>query len=319
MRALILGIPGQDGSYLADYLLTLGYEVHGLVRRSSTGNLRRITHILDKVHLHKGDLCDGASVHRVLMNVRPEEVYNLADQDHVETSFETPDYNSDVTYAAVGRLLESVRLVCPRAKVFQACSATMFGIHPPPQNEETPHDPRNPYAVAKTGAYHLARFYRKHYGLSVSNGILFNHDSPRRGEDYLLHRIIRGCLRIHRGDPGHRIKLSHLDLRVDIGSAQEFVVGFHKILQLAQPTDVCIGTGFSPTISTMLTHVRDRVWEGEESAPFCHDLIEALPSSGERPHLRADCAKLRKLANWWPDKVTSVVIDELVDHYRSQK
>jgi GDPmannose 4,6-dehydratase len=315
MKALILGIGGMDGSYLADHLLSLGYEVHGLVRRASTDNLTRIHHILDKVHLHKGDLCDGASVHRILQEVRPEEIYNLADQDHVGTSFEAPDYNMDVTCAAVGRLLESVRLVCPRAKVFQACSATMFGMQAPPQSEETPHDPRSPYAVAKTGAYHLVRFYRQHYGLAVSNGILFNHDGPRRGEDYLLHRVVRGCLRIHGGNSGTKIHLANLDLRVDVGSAQEFVIGFHKILQLATPTDVCIGTGFSPSIEQIVLQTADMVW-GDKQRPHLRDLVEELPSSQEKPYLKANCAKLRRLTGWWPDKVTGKVIEELVEHYR---
>lgn len=316
-KALILGIGGMDGSYLADHLLSLGYEVHGLVRRSSTDNLTRIRHVLDRVHLHKGDLCDGVAMHRLLMDVRPDEIYNLADQDHVGTSFDVPDYNMDVTCAAVGRLLESVRLICPRAKVFQACSATMFGLAPAPQNEDTPLDPRSPYAVAKAGAYLLARFYRKHYGLSVSTGVLFNHDGPRRGEDYLLHRIVRGCLGIRRGD-ARKVGLSNLNLRVDIGSAREFVVGFHKLLQHSEATDVCIGTGFSPSILSILASARARVWEDDDECPTIQELYEELPSTGEAPHLKADCAKLRRLLNWWPDKVTGVVVDELVEHYRGK-
>lgn len=316
-KALVLGAGGMDGSYLTDHLLSLGYEVHGLVRRASTDNLSRIRHALDKIHLHKGDLCDGGAMHRLLMDVRPDEIYNLADQDHVGTSFDVPDYNMDVTCAAVGRLLESVRLVCPRTKVFLACSATMFGCAAAPQNEETPLDPRSPYAVAKAGAFLLARFYRKHYGLSVSTGILFNHDGPRRGGDYLLHRVVRGLLRIHGGDSAFRVQLSNLGLRADIGSAQEFVVGFHRLLQLAEPTDVCIGTGFSPSILSILATARAKVWEDSDECPTIHELYEELPSAGEIPHLKADCAKLRKLLNWWPDKVTGVVVEELVEHYRS--
>lgn len=316
-RSLILGITGQDGSYLAEHLLSLGHEVHGLVRRTSHDNKRRIRHVLDKVTLHTGDMHDGASVHRVLWDLLPDEVYNLADQDHVETSRHVPDVNADVTYAAVGRLLESVRRIDPEIRVFQACSATMFGLNRGPQHEETPHDPQSPYAVAKTGAYHLGRYYRRHYGLFVTNGILFNHDSPRRGPDYLLHRIVLGLLRLRRDPVGQRLQLTNLDLRVDVGSAQEFVTYYPKLLALDEPTDACVGTGTAHRIRTMVEAAVSLIW-GPEYKPL-EEVVEDLGATpAQEPTLQCSFHKLYQLVGDRPRRDSVSVIRELIEHYRSR-
>jgi GDPmannose 4,6-dehydratase len=247
MRALILGITGQDGSYLAELLLAKNYEVHGLIRRSSTSNTKRIDHFKDQVVLHQGDLLDPVSVEQAILKCEPTEIYNEADQDHVGWSYHLPIYSYNVTFTAVGSLLEAVLKYVPQARVFQPVSATMFGDTPAPQSEQSAFNPQSPYACAKVGAYHLCRYYRQHHGLYVSTGIMFNHDSERRAEHYLVNKICRAVIRISRGEQ-ELLTLGHLDYKVDIGYAKEFVVAIHSILQLDQPDDYVVATGRPCTV-----------------------------------------------------------------------
>ena len=243
MRALILGITGQDGSYLAELLLAKGYEVHGLVRRSATGNTRNIEPLLDRITLHRGDLADTTSLYRVIREVGPREIYNEADQDHVGWSFETPGYSYEITGAAVGRLLEIVRQVDPTIKVFQPCSSNMFGkAVETPQTEETPFRPQSPYACAKVLAYVLARHYREAHGMFVCTGIFYNHESPRRAEEYVTRKVTKAVARIKAGLQD-ALYLGDLDARVDWGYAGEYMEAAWAIMQQPAPDDFVIATG----------------------------------------------------------------------------
>jgi len=243
MRALILGITGQDGSYLAELLLAKGYEVHGLVRRSATGNTRNIEPLLDRITLHRGDLADATSLYRAIRTVAPREIYNEADQDHVGWSFETPGYSYEITGAAVGRLLEIVRQVDPTIKVFQPCSSNMFGkAVETPQTEETPFRPQSPYACAKVLAYVLARHYREAHGMFVCTGIFYNHESPRRAEEYVTRKVTKAVARIKAGLQD-ALYLGDLDARVDWGYAGEYMEAAWGIMQQPRPDDYVIATG----------------------------------------------------------------------------
>ena len=245
-RALIFGINGQDGSYLAEILLEKGYDVHGFYRRSSVDNLSRIRHLLSDVTLHKGDLTDYGSVHRAVAECLPlHEVYNEADQDHVGWSQAAPSYSAAVTYGGVVNVLEAVRQLTPTTRVFQPVSATMFGYAPPRQDEITRLYPQSPYACAKVAAYYLCQHYRREHGMFVSCGILFNHDSPRRGSDYLLQRIARG-----------EELWGDLETIVDIGYAREYMEAAWKMMQLESPDDFVIGTGKGYHIKDLLNGVR---------------------------------------------------------------
>jgi GDPmannose 4,6-dehydratase len=315
-RALILGIGGQDGSYLAEVLLGKDYAVHGLYRRSSVDNLTRIAHIRDRIALHQGDLADSHSINRLLSLIKPDEVYNEADLDHIQWSHHLPAYSLDITSSAVGRLLESIKSQCPKAKVFQPVSATMFGFSPPPQNETTPFDPRSPYACAKVCAYYLARHYRLTHGMHVCTAILYNHDSVRRSPDYLLHKICHNAVRIAAGKQ-ETMELGDTSLRVDIGSAEEYMRVAHQIMQLPEPDDYVVGTGVAPSIKEMaLCALRlvgvQNVDKSLNGARFSPGLLP-----GKQPTLVADPSKLEHAigSGPWRSVTALSLIPPLVQHY----
>ena len=252
MKALILGVTGQDGSYLAEILLEKGYDVHGVVRRSATGNTRNIEHLLDRITLHRGDLADTTSLYRIIKTVAPRELYNEADQDHVRWSFDTPEYSYDITGAAVGRLLEIVRQIDPAVRVFQPVTSNMFGtVTEWPQTEETPFRPQSPYACAKLLAYVLARHYRETYGMFVSTAILYNHESPRRTEEYVTRKITRAAARIKAGLQD-RLSLGDLSAVIDWGYAKEYMEAAWSILQQARADDYVIATGETHSVQEWL-------------------------------------------------------------------
>lgn len=252
MKALILGATGQDGSYLAEILLDKGYEVHAMVRRSATGNTRNIDHLQDRLILHRGDLADTTSLYRIIRDVQPHELYNEADQDHVRWSFDTPAYSYDITAAAVGRLLEIVRQIDPGIRVFQPVTSNMFGkAAESPQTEETPFRPQSPYACAKLLAFVLARHYRETYGMFVSTAILYNHESPRRTEDYVTRKITRAAARIKLGLQ-HELALGDLSAAVDWGYAREYMEAAWNILQQDTADDFVIATGEAHTVREWL-------------------------------------------------------------------
>jgi GDPmannose 4,6-dehydratase len=257
-RALITGITGQDGSYLAELLLAKGYEVHGLIRRASTFNTARIDHLYvdphepdGKLTLHYGDLSDGARLTTLLMTIHPDEVYNLAAQSHVRVSFDEPEHTGDVTGMGSVRLLEAVRLSGINTRYYQASSSELYGATPPPQNETSPFYPRSPYAAAKLFSYWATRNYREAYGLFAVNGILFNHESPRRGETFVTRKITRAVARIKAGVQND-VYLGNLDAVRDWGYAPEYVQGMWRMLQADEPDDYVLATGVGYTIKDFL-------------------------------------------------------------------
>lgn len=253
-KALITGITGQDGSYLAELLLSKEYEVHGLVRRSSSLNTSRISHIFPEAEiagtassgsglfLHYGDLSDSEQVSTIMDRVRPDEIYNLAAQSHVRVSFDTPEYTGNITGLGTTRLLEAARRSNPGVRFYQASSSEMFGGSPPPQNENTAFYPRSPYACAKVYSYWMTRNYREGYGMFACNGILFNHESPRRGETFVTRKITRGIAKILAGKE-KMLALGNLDAKRDWGYSPEYVECMWLILQQEKPDDFVIGTG----------------------------------------------------------------------------
>ena len=241
-KALITGITGQDGSYLAELLLEKGYEVHGIIRRSSSFNTQRLEHIYSKLKLHYGDVTDSISLDNLINNLKPDEIYNLSAQSHVAVSFEIPEYTGQVDALGVLKLLEAVRKHCPQSKIYQASTSELFGkVQEVPQKETTPFYPRSPYGVAKLYAYWICRNYRESYNLFISNGILFNHESERRGETFVTRKITKGLRNWYlTGEP---IKLGNLDAKRDWGYAKEYVEVMHLMLQQDTPNDYVISTG----------------------------------------------------------------------------
>src|SRR4051794_31729465 len=253
-KALITGITGQDGSYLAELLLDKGYEVHGVVRRSSSFNTGRLDGIYQDPHdahrrlfLHHGDLNDGAALVTLLARVRPDEVYHLGAQSHVRVSFDQPSYTGDVTGLGTVRLLEAIRSTGIETRFYQASSSEMFGAAPPPQTEATPFHPRSPYGAAKVYSYWMARNYREAYGMFAVNGILFNHESPRRGETFVTRKITRAVARIKAGRQEH-LYLGNLDAVRDWGYAPEYVEAMWRMLDHDEPGDYVVATGAAHTV-----------------------------------------------------------------------
>lgn len=252
--ALVTGITGQDGSYLAELLLSKGYTVHGLIRRASTFNTHRIEHLYSDPHdpetklfLHYGDLSDGARLVTLLATIHPDEVYHLAAQSHVRVSFDEPEHTGDVTGIGTTRLLEAIRMIGLECRFYQASTSEMFGATPPPQSECTPFHPRSPYGAAKLYSYWMVRNYREGYGMFATNGILFNHESPRRGETFVTRKITRGVAAIKAGLTDH-LFLGNLDAIRDWGYAPEYVEGMWRMLQASEPDDFVLATGTAYTV-----------------------------------------------------------------------
>ena len=257
-KALVTGITGQDGSYLAELLLAKGYQVHGLIRRSSTFSTSRIDHIYVDPHepgarlfLHYGDLSDGAQMTNLIYSVRPDEIYHLGAQSHVRVSFDTAEYTGDIVGLGTTRILEAIRQSGIKARFYQASSSEMFGASPPPQNEETPFHPRSPYAAAKVYAHWMARNYREGYGLFAANGILFNHESPRRGETFVTRKITRAIAHIL-GRKERYVYLGNLEAKRDWGYAPEYVEAMWLMLQQDVADDFVMGTGESHSVKEFL-------------------------------------------------------------------
>ncbi len=318
-KALITGITGQDGSYLAELLLEKGYEVHGLVRRASTFNRGRIDHLtLDpalasRFRLHYGDLADGSSLRRVVETVLPDEVYNLAAQSHVRVSFDQPEYTADIVATGTLRLLEAVREHITRTgnpvRFYQAGSSEMFGAAPAPQSEQTQFHPRSPYAVSKLAAHWYGVNHREAYGMFVANGILFNHESPRRGESFVTRKISLGVARIVAGTRDH-ITLGNLDARRDWGFAFYYVEAMWRMLQHEQPDDYVVATGESHTVREFVEAAFGYVkldWEKYVRL----DPQYLRPS--EVDHLRGDPSKARETLGWAPKVEFAALVRMMVD------
>jgi GDPmannose 4,6-dehydratase len=309
-KALITGITGQDGSYLAELLLEKGYAVHGLVRRSSSFNTWRIDRIRDRLDLHYGDLVDQNSLMRTLQLVQPDEVYNLAAQSHVKVSFEMPEYTTDVTAIGVLRVLDAVRELGLRARIYQAGSSEMFGlIHENPQTERTPFHPRSPYGVSKVFGHWMAVNYRESYGLHVSNGILFNHESPRRGENFVTRKITMGLAAIRKGK-AKELRLGNLDAQRDWGYAKDYVEAMWLMLQQERPDDYVIATGETHS-------VREFLEEAFSCAGLDWKEFVKVDSKYFRPAevdlLLGDASKARKALGWQPRVTFKALVRLMVD------
>lgn len=300
-KALISGITGQDGSYLAELLLQKGYEVHGMKRRSSSFNTGRVDQIYTDLHehgsrfyLHFADLCDSSSLWKLLYNIQPDEVYNLAAQSHVRVSFDIPEYTTDVTATGTLRLLEGIRQTGLKSRFYQASSSEMFGSAPPPQSERTVFQPRSPYACAKLFAHSITVNYRESYGLFAASGILFNHESPRRGETFVTRKITRAVAHIKFGLQ-QKLYLGYLDARRDWGFAPEYVEAMWMMLQQDSPGDFAIGTGETHS-------VREFVEEAFAHAGMdWREYVEIDPRyyrPAEVEALQADPSKARDILGW---------------------
>ena len=314
--AFITGITGQDGSYLAEFLLAKGYEVHGLVRRSSSFNTGRLDDVYEDPHesgrrlfLHHGDLSDGVSLVNLLRDINPDEIYNLGAQSHVRVSFDQPVFTGDVTGLASIRLLEAVRAAGVGSRIYQASSSEMFGATPPPQDELTPFYPRSPYGVAKLYAYWATRNYREAYGMFAVNGILFNHESPRRGETFVTRKITRGVARIKRGLQ-QELHLGNLDAIRDWGYAPEYVEAMWRMLQHDEPTDFVVATNTAYS-------VRDFVELAFSHAGLDWQKHVRYDARYERPTevdaLIGDYSKAQQLLGWSPTVFTPELAKIMVD------
>jgi GDPmannose 4,6-dehydratase len=296
-KALITGITGQDGSYLAEFLLEKGYDVHGLVRRSSSFNTWRIDHVRDRLTLHYGDLVDQNSIVRALEAIEPDEVYNLAAQSHVKVSFDMPEYTTDVTAIGVLRVLDAVRDIGLTTRCYQAGSSEMFGlVQETPQTERTPFHPRSPYAVSKVYGHWMTVNYRESYGMHVSNGILFNHESPRRGENFVTRKITMGIAAIKQGR-AKDLKLGNLDAKRDWGYARDYVEAMWRMLQQDEPSDYVVATGETHSVREFCEEAFGCVgldWK---------DFVKVDPKyfrPAEVDLLLGDSTKARKVLGWEP-------------------
>lgn len=318
--ALITGITGQDGSYLAELLLEKGYEVHGIVRRSSVETTGRINHILDKLHLHDGDLSDSSSIIRIVNETKPDEIYNLAAQSHVGTSFDAAEYTGDVDALGVLRILEAVRMLGleKKTRIYQASTSELYGkVEECPQNEETPFHPYSPYAVAKQYGFWIIKEYREAYGMFACNGILFNHESERRGENFVTRKITRAAGRIVYGLQDH-LELGNLDSLRDWGYAKDYVECMWLILQQENPDDFVIATGVQHTVREFTTlafkHCGIELeWKGEGMDEKGYDkktgkMLVCVNPQWFRPtdvvNLWGDPTKARTVLGWNPQKTS---------------
>jgi GDPmannose 4,6-dehydratase len=309
-RALITGITGQDGAYLARLLLDKGYEVHGMVRRLSLENYERIEEIRPRLTLHQGDLLDLASLARMLERVRPHEVYNLASQSFVPTSFEQPLLTGEFTALGVTRVLEAIRLVDPTIRFYQAGSSEMFGSAPhEPQNEQTAFHPRSPYGVAKTYGHYITINYRESYGLFAVNGILFNHESPFRGEEFVTRKISLAVARIKHGLQ-EKLRLGNLDAMRDWGFAGDYVEAMWRMLQQDAADDYVIATGEKHSVREFAERAFARV--GLDYQDYV-ETDDALLRPADVLNLRGDYTKARTTLGWQPAVSFAQLVDMMVD------
>lgn len=309
-KALITGITGQDGSYLAELLLAKGYKVYGMVRRSSTEAFERISHIKDRLQLHQADLLDQLSLIELLKEVRPDEIYNLAAMSFVPTSWIQPMLTGEFTAIGVTRMLEAMRHVCPDARFYQASSSEMFGkVRQTPQSELTPFYPRSPYGAAKAYGHHITINYRESYGLFAVSGILFNHESPRRGKEFVTRKITDGVARIKQGLT-KTLPMGNLDSHRDWGFAGDYVNAMWLMLQQNQPDDFVVGTGTAHSVREFIIQAFARAdlnWKN-------HVVIDtAFFRPAEVDHLLADNRKARKILKWTPDTSFKELVNMMVD------
>jgi GDPmannose 4,6-dehydratase len=329
-KALIIGVTGQDGSYLAEFLLSKGYKVYGVVRRSSSFNTGRIDHLIENnsdFEFYRGDVNDINSLISILKDVEPDEIYNLAAQSHVKVSFEVPVYTFETVASGTLKLLEAVRSLGLKSKIYQAGSSEMFGSAPPPQNEKTPFIPRSPYAIAKVAAHYLCINYREAYGMWIANGILFNHESPRRGETFVTRKITRALARIKLGIQDKLI-LGNLYAKRDWGYAPDYVEAMWLMLQQDEPDDYVIATGESHTVKEFVERAFsyagfEIIWEGKgldekgldaKTGKVLIEVSEKYFRPTEVEFLLGDASKAKEKLGWQPkvtfEKLIQIMVDE---------
>jgi len=310
-KALITGISGQDGSYLAELLLSKGYEVHGLIRRTALypEGLKNIEHIQDKLTLHYGDLATDNHLSALIAELQPDEVYNLASQSDVRISFDVPEYTGEITGLGVVRLLEAIRKFSPRSKFYQASSSELFGNSPPPQNEDTPMHPRSPYGVAKLYGHHITRVYRDSYNLFCCNGILFNHESERRGKNFVTRKITESLSRLRTGEQKY-LYLGNLDAKRDWGYAPDYCEAMWLMMQQDKPDDFVIGTGETHSVREFLCVAFTYV--GLDWGKYVK-IDPKFYRPSEVNYLCADAGKAKRILGWQPKTSFNKLVQRMVD------
>jgi GDPmannose 4,6-dehydratase len=312
-KAFITGINGQDGSYLTEYLLGEGYEVHGIVRRNSVPEHQqsRIEFVRENLHVSYGDLTDISGLDRLLGKIQPDEIYNLAAQSHVRISFDVPQFTTQVNALGAVNLLEAYRNACPQARYYQASSSEMFGTSVDDdgyQRETTPLQPTSPYGCAKVFAYNITRNYRKSYHLHAVNGILFNHESPRRGSNFVTNKVVKGAVMIKKG-LSRRLELGNMDSYRDWGHSKDYVRAMHLIINHSVPDDFVVATGQTHSVREMTDYVFSKLGLDYNEFVF-QNPIYLRPE--ELPYLRGDSSKLRSTFNWAPEYTFEMLMDEMI-------
>jgi GDPmannose 4,6-dehydratase len=318
-KALITGISGQDGSYLAEYLLSLGYEVHGIVRRNSVCEHQqsRLDHIRNDIQVYYGDLLDVSSLDRAMKEVQPDEIYNLAAQSHVRISFDVPQFTAQTNALGALNVLQSCRDNCPDAHVYQASSSEMFGNSVDEdgcQRESTPMHPVSPYGCAKLYAYSIMRNYRKSYKMFAANGILFNHESPRRGSNFVTNKVVKGAVAIKKGQ-ADKLELGNMDSHRDWGHSRDYVKAMHAILNHSEPDDFCIATGRTHSIRDLCECVFSRL------DMDYRDYVVQNPKymrPEELKYLKGDPTKARVVLGWEPESTFESMLDEMIDFWMEE-
>lgn len=315
-KAFITGIAGQDGSYLAEYLLSLGYEVHGIVRRNSTPEHQenRVNHLEGQIHTYYGDLLDVSSLHSLLAQIMPDEIYNLAAQSHVRVSFDIPQFTVQTNVMGTLNLLEAYKSICPKAKFYQASSSEMFGLSVDEDNsqrETTNMNPVSPYGCSKVFGYNIVKNYRKAYNLHCSSGILFNHESPRRGSNFVTSKVVKGAVRIHLGLQD-KLELGNMDSYRDWGHAKDYVRAMHLILQQKDPGEWVVATGETHSVREMCDYVFSKL--GMNYKDYVIQNPKFLRPE-ELPYLKGDSTKIRTELGWEPEYSFEDLMDDMIDHW----
>ena len=315
-KAFITGIAGQDGSYLAEYLLDLGYEVHGIVRRNSTPEHQqsRMDYIRENLHVYYGDLSDVSGMERLLQKIKPDEVYNLAAQSHVRISFDIPQYTAQANALGTLNILEAFRNACPESKFYQASSSEMFGTAVDDdgyQRETTPFRPVSPYGCSKVFGYNIVHNYRNAYKLHAVNGILFNHESPRRGSNFVTNKVVKGAVMIKKG-LSKKLEMGNMDSFRDWGHSKDYIRAMHKIINHTVADDFVVATGETHSVRQMTEYVFSQLGMNYQDY-VVQNPIFLRPE--ELPYLRGDCSKLKRTFDWQPEYTFHQLMDEMIEFW----